>query len=392
MKETPLVDAEQQYGEDVGRLVAEDHRLKTELTTFETQITEISEKRDGVKRSISEIQLQLLTVAQTYANRAQRSGTSPEEDKSIASHAKPHPNAKEPERPSLEDDDDNIVLTPRRRRSTLPAKEPEPTRLDNIHPSFPTVIYLDGAWTEVWCNLCGANCCLTKHKLFAGVRGLRDHWRQAHADQIDDRSLEACLANARRRVVSFVDAEHMRAGEAPPDVAVKTRVANNYLERMFPGAKAAERRHTVGAASGKAKVVGSTASSAAAAKSTATPVKPPKRPASPSPHAVNTANKRHPADLASGTPNGTAKTTTAINTTSTAKPSAATPVKTSKRPASPSSDAGAPKKRLTEYEAYQNLEAEARAAGTPGMKRKRGSSGRPDYRIKTSEELEAMQD
>ncbi|TKA61362.1 hypothetical protein B0A55_11018 [Friedmanniomyces simplex] len=351
MKETPLVDAEQQYGEDVGRLVAENHRLKTELTTFETQITEISEKRDGVKSSISEVQLQLLVIAQTYANRAQRSGTSPEEDNSIASHAKPQLNAEEPERPSLEDDDDNIVVTPRRRRSALPAKEPEPTRLDIIHPSFPTVIYLDGAWTELWCNLCGANCCLTKHKLFAGAKGLHDHWRQAHAGQIDDRSLEACLANAGRRVVSSVDAEHMRAGEAPPDVAVKTRVANNYLERMFPGARAAERRHTVGSASGKAKVA------------------------------------------ASGTPNAAAKTTTAISTTSTAKPSSATPVKKPKRTASSSPhETTVPKKRLTEYEAYQNLEAEARAAGTPGMKRKRGSSGRPDYGIKTSEELEAMQD
>lgn len=54
------MDSEQRYLRDVGRLAAEDHELKTELSAREEEVAEAIEKRDGVKCRVLKIEQQLL--------------------------------------------------------------------------------------------------------------------------------------------------------------------------------------------------------------------------------------------------------------------------------------------------------------------------------------------
>ncbi|KAK0262076.1 hypothetical protein LTR48_002974 [Friedmanniomyces endolithicus] len=352
------MDSEQRYLRDVGRLAAEDHELKTELSAREEEVAEAIEKRDGVKCRVLKIEQQLLTAAREYAIRSQHPTTTPLENRPIARPTDIQASATASGRSRLEQDDEYLSDAPRPRpqtsqaRKTGQAQEPEPARLDSIHPDFPTVIYLKGVWTEMWCGRCGTNYNLKTHKSFSGVKGLHEHWKHVHASQLEDRSQDACLADSGLRVVSSSDAKLMRAGKGPRDVTIGNRIADDYLDRML--AKVPNRRHTASPALGTPNIVASSISSA------------------------NNTLRAHKIPRAS--------------LTSTSKLSAPTPVKRSKRPASTSPPASARTERLTEYEAYQNLEAHAKADGTPRKKKKRSNSGRPDYRIKTAEELEALQD
>ena len=84
-----------------------------------------------------------------------------------------------------------------------------------IHPSFPTVIYLDNNWTEIACGHCGANASYRQNELKlygGGFAGLYNHFRAAHKDETDV-SAGAMVKTCRRRVVSDEDAELMKEGE-----------------------------------------------------------------------------------------------------------------------------------------------------------------------------------
>lgn len=44
----------------------------------------------------------------------------------------------------------------------------------------PTVVDLDGAWTEIWCHICGANSSDARNEYFLGVPGLLRHYTKKH--------------------------------------------------------------------------------------------------------------------------------------------------------------------------------------------------------------------
>lgn len=44
----------------------------------------------------------------------------------------------------------------------------------------PTVVDLDGAWTEIWCHVCGANSSDASNEYFRGVPGLTRHYVKKH--------------------------------------------------------------------------------------------------------------------------------------------------------------------------------------------------------------------
>ncbi|KAK0308787.1 hypothetical protein LTR01_004666 [Friedmanniomyces endolithicus] len=339
-KTSLLIDVDQQYGEDVSRGVTEDQKLKTELAALENDIAEAVEKRDRVKCSISKNQQQLLEVAQDYATRSQTPTASTMEGTPIFRSATVQLTAEESEGESLslgEDEDSFVHAMPRYRRN-VQAKDGDPTHFARIHADFPTVIYVDRAWTEIWCGRCGSNYNV-KQKLFRGIQGLHSHWQAhavqpEHASQMEDVSRAACLRESMRRIVSSRDVELMRAGNSPQDIKYGYRDANKNHERMTPGANGAgSRQHTAGPALETPKIVAGTTS------------------------ATNNffrANTISRADL-----------------TSTAKPVASKPVKRSKRSAATSLHAAVQKQCLTEYEAYQNIETHARAEGTPKSKKMR---------------------
>ncbi len=280
------------------------------------------------------------TVAQDYATRSQTPAASTLEDPPIIRTATVQLKAEKMEGESLslgEDEDSFVSARPRGRRN-VQAKSRDPTRFACIHPDFPTVISVDRAWTEIWCGRCGTNYS-AHNKLFRGIVGLHLHWQThagdpEHVSHMKDVSQAACLRDSMRRMVSSRDVELMRAGNAPQDVKYGYRDANNNHERMTPGANGAgSKRHTTGPAFETSKIVAGTISAT---------------------HNTFRANTLSRSDLAS-----------------TAKPFAGTPAKRSKCTAATSLHAAVQKQRLTEYEAYQNLETHARAEGTPKSKKMR---------------------
>ncbi|KAK1816912.1 hypothetical protein LTR12_008634 [Friedmanniomyces endolithicus] len=335
------MDPKQQYVEDVVRLGAESHKLSIELRAREKEV-------DGVKCRISKVEQQLVTAAEKFASRSHPSATSTLEERPVTRSANAPPSGPS-RRPSGEGNEENIINAMRRHRpQTSQMRKSGPSRLEVIHPDYQNVIWLDDAWTELWCSWCGTNCTHSRQiKLFAGAAGLHNHWRQVHTGHLEDHSLEACLANAGRRIISSRDAELMRAGTAPQNVEVKTRFANDVLERMFPGTKVADGGLTAGPAFGTPVIVAD---------------------------AAFTADDTLHTD-----------TTSHASLTSTAQSSARTHVKTSKRPASTSPHALLPRGRLTGDEAHQNLEPRVKADESPRSKKQR-----PAFRLKYPEETAAL--
>lgn len=150
----------------------------------------------------------------------------------------------------IEDDEDNITLTPIKRplgplsasdavtTSHSPiAPHSTPMNLDttlsaplgvirercrrankSIHPDYLTVIYMDGKWTDVSCGVCNANASVNREskalKFYGGIMGLNNHVRTAHVDEVGP-TIADTLRTCNRRVVSDEDVALMKEGKEP---------------------------------------------------------------------------------------------------------------------------------------------------------------------------------
>lgn len=63
------------------------------------------------------------------------------------------------------------------RKANTQRKLPTPSIFSKHNP---TVVDLDGAWTEIWCHVCGANSSDASNEYFRGVPGLTRHYVKKH--------------------------------------------------------------------------------------------------------------------------------------------------------------------------------------------------------------------
>lgn len=80
-----------------------------------------------------------------------------------------------------------------------------------LNENYPTVVLLDGKWTEIWCGRCGANSSTRSPNGFRGFRGLYVHWSQAHKGE-PDVSIRADLTRCGRRVLDDDEVEQVKNG------------------------------------------------------------------------------------------------------------------------------------------------------------------------------------
>ncbi|KAK5721929.1 hypothetical protein LTR15_006523 [Elasticomyces elasticus] len=219
------MEALRQFYGEVSRLTAEADLLKRERERIDLQMTDLSKARDKVNGDLAQIESQSLDLAKEYAARAQQPTTLPSSDDTPPLSTTPN------KQPSPEIDSDHITATPRSHSDATTTIVTVPTEVDPIHDNFPTVVFLDGAWSEIWCGSCGTNG--LKHprgQFFAGTKGLYKHWIRAHKDEVP-KTMECCIGAAGRRLVSATDVERMRAGEPPTEVAITLRLADDFLQR-----------------------------------------------------------------------------------------------------------------------------------------------------------------
>ncbi|KAK3634711.1 hypothetical protein LTR56_015138 [Elasticomyces elasticus] len=324
------MEALRQFADGVIRLTAEADLLKRDRERIDVQVTDLQKRRHELDHDLAQIELQSLDLAKNYASRAQQP-TAP----TPTDHTPP-PSMTANKQPSLEIDDDHTTATPQSHPDHTPTTVTVPTDIDPIHDNFPTVVFLDGAWSEIWCGRCGTNC--LKHprgQFFAGTKGLYKHWIRAHKDEVT-KTIECCIGAAGCRLVSATDVERMRAGAPPTEVAITLRLADDSVQR-----KAA----------------------AQAAKSSKIP-----------------------------TPNGSPEPWRATSDTATnGKPSL-------KRKELAEDAAGrglhgdGSTGKMTTYEQFQKVEAEAKVGGGPEVKRRRTSVERPNFTNRSPEEDEELQD
>ena len=89
------------------------------------------------------------------------------------------------------------------------------SRMDN----YPVVVFLDGRWTEISCNVCGRNALydtqLETFRCFSGIQGLINHVK-THITAPDSRKdLSEVSELIKRRIVSDEDVQLMERGETP---------------------------------------------------------------------------------------------------------------------------------------------------------------------------------
>ncbi|KAK4890889.1 hypothetical protein LTR27_010462 [Elasticomyces elasticus] len=219
------MEALRQFADGVGRLTAEADLLKRDRERIDVQVTDLKKRRDEVDHNLAQIELQSLDLAKKYASRAQQPPAPASTDYT------PPPSITANEQPSLEIDDDHPTSTPQSRPDATPAIITVPSEIDPIHDKFPTIVFLDGAWSEIWCGRCGTNCLkYSRGQFIAGTKGLYKHWIGIHKDEVN-KTMECCIGAAGRRLVSATDVERMRAGEPPTEVAITLRLADDSVQR-----------------------------------------------------------------------------------------------------------------------------------------------------------------
>ncbi|KAK5737257.1 hypothetical protein LTR17_006869 [Elasticomyces elasticus] len=304
-------DPFQAHADRVNGLLADRVKLNKKRKEIEVQVTDIREARDKNDRDIARVEQQMQDIIAPPAVKH----TLPLQP--IAA-----PRAVQQE--SIETDNEDIITSPRSRRDVTPRTVIAPNELDMIHPNFPTVIFFDGAWSEIWCGRCGSNS--TQQRFVTGAKGLHKHCYMAHKNELD-KALKDCIGAAKRRLVSATDVDRMRAGNAPLEVAITLKLADDTVQR-----KAA----TSAAKASKARMSDVLDSNSAVAPST---------------------------------------------------PRVSTPSLVRKRPAENGEESA---KTMTEWEVYQDVIANATEVGVQAGKRQRTSSGRPNYEIQSVKQLEQM--
>ncbi|KAK4959758.1 hypothetical protein LTR10_002645 [Elasticomyces elasticus] len=324
------MEALRQFADGVSRLTAEGDLLKRERERIDVQVTDLQKRRHELDHDLAQIELQSLDLAKEYAARAQQPTTPPLSDDT------PPPSTTANKQPSPEIDSDHITATPRSRSDATPATNTVPTELDIIHDNFPTVVFLDGAWSEIWCGRCGTNCRAPPHKLFiTGADGLHKHWCRIHKDELI-KTLDHAIGAARRRLVSATDVERMRAGEPPLEVAITMRLADDLVQR-----KAA----------------------ALAAKTSKIPT------------------PNDSPELGRATPDTATNGSRSLKRKEVAEDTAGSGLH----------GVGSSGK-MTTYEQFQKVEAEAKVGGALEAKRRRTSVERPNFTNRSPEEDEELQD
>lgn len=205
---------------------------------------------------------------------------------------------------------------------------------DVIHANYPTVVFLEGAWTEIWCSICGANTALSSRNFFIGISGLHRHLMRIH--KTENNKLVNVSAMFGRRIVSDDEASQMKAGQhAMLSVRVGSLPVRPSASTPRPAAPA-----SAGAANGMGP--------------------------------ANLATANFPTIATGQTATTAAPLTSSLLTGTNNNIEAAPPVK----------------ERLTEYEVWQNLQAEAKAAAKPKSKKKRASAGRSKNFFESGEDMD----
>ncbi|KAK4548201.1 hypothetical protein LTR36_010070 [Oleoguttula mirabilis] len=329
-----MANAFERFSQDVARLTTQANDLRSEKGRLERQIGLLQARYGDIDGLLAEVQEQSIALARNYTG--------------IISQATPDRATPEDTKPVIiiDDEEANINVTPRSGRARQlspphprpqpgPAPQPrpapppppsEPKQHDIIHPKYPTVVLLDSAWTETWCGTCGANVGAARRVFLSGVSGISHHRMYMHKEE--SFKYQDVVATCGRRVLGDDEAAQMKAGQHP---GLKVRVGR-VETRQSPFTKQAGEF-----------------SSAAAARAA------------------------DPASTGNARLSGFAITPTVASTT----PSALVPPMGTFSSTAPTPAA---EDRLTEYEIFHNLEAEAKAAGTPrARKKQRTSTGQPKY-------------
>ncbi|EMC93201.1 hypothetical protein BAUCODRAFT_125082 [Baudoinia panamericana UAMH 10762] len=288
----------QEFCGRLGRLTAEADRLRDERGRLEARKAAIDER-------LAEVDAASRDLASSYGASGPRNQTILPHQGDRTFTAAPTPAdttrfstpSKDVENTEPDGDNNIIVASPKPKGTLVASSKMIPGRHPILHELYPTIVNLDGIWTEIWCGRCSLNWNTRSQTYFHGVDGLHNHWMQAHKSELHDSSLKACLKEAGRRSVSDIDGTKMKLGEAPVDVLIKPRGLDTSSNRVHA------RKSIMQQAESPPQVV-------------------------------------------------------TLHDTSSSKSAA---------------------KKITEYEVFQNLAAEAEASATPKAKRQRTSAGRPSY-------------
>ncbi|KAK5686674.1 hypothetical protein LTS10_002797 [Elasticomyces elasticus] len=215
-------DPFQAHADRVNGLLDERVKLNKKRKEIEVQVTEIREARDKNDRDIARVEQQMQDIIVPPAVKH----TLPLQP--IAAVVTPPTAPRAVQQENIETDDEDIITTPRSRRDVTPRTVIAPTELDMIHPNFPTVIFFNGAWSEIWCGRCGSNS--TQQRFVTGAKGVHKHCYMAHKNELD-KTLKDCIGAAKRRLVSATDVDRMRAGEAPLEVAITLKLTDDTVQR-----------------------------------------------------------------------------------------------------------------------------------------------------------------
>ncbi|KAK5119666.1 hypothetical protein LTR85_007495 [Meristemomyces frigidus] len=186
----------ERFTQGVARLTAQAAELRNERSQNEQQILRLQVRQGELDGLLADIEGQTLTLAHSYTE--------------AISHATPDRTTPEDTKPIIvsDDEDATITLTPRSNQIRpisppyhAPAPQPvlQPLQHHIIHAKYPTVVYLDGVWTEIWCGTCGANSDRQRRTFFSGASGLFRHWNKMHMD--GKSTLNASLASCGRRIL-----------------------------------------------------------------------------------------------------------------------------------------------------------------------------------------------
>ena len=138
----------------------------------------------------------------------------------------------------------------------------------SIHPAFPTVVMIDGAWTEVSCGLCGSNYNQRDKVYFLALKGLRVHYMKCQARPQDNINWDLHIARCEKRIVSDSDAERMARGEEPEvslerkyvrtdgTLVTKAATGGTRTEKVRSQPTGATAQHAAGAPSAKRARIG----------------------------------------------------------------------------------------------------------------------------------------
>ena len=89
------------------------------------------------------------------------------------------------------------------------------SRMDN----YPAVVFLDGKWTEICCNVCGRNALydtqLEIFRYFSGLQGLTNHVKTHMIAPDSGKDSIEVSELIKRRIVSYEDVQLMERGETP---------------------------------------------------------------------------------------------------------------------------------------------------------------------------------